>query len=249
MAVTPEEGIYGRVRQEIALTAGASCVSSDWLQIRKTLQKDRFVRGLLQSGRLGEAYLDAAVTSHIEVPSRFVWLAEIEASIINRAEKVFRVQSSRGAEHDVDFELNGAFHRICRSLQYDWHYYDAILEQLLCDDTERPDAVPATVQRRFRYVERQFGSIWGFALVVVAGLVTGPLLAREALKYHSERMDAVCLLLVAAWALPLLGFTLLTLPRHGEQRETIFLCSRCGREFESHALPEVCPDCEAPLKT
>lgn len=223
-------------------------MSSDWLQIRKMLQRDRFVRGLLQSGRLDEVYLDAAVTSHIEVPSRFVWLAEIEASVVDRADKVFTMQSGRSPKDDVDFEFNGAFHKICRSLQYDWHYYDAILEQLLCGDAEQPNGVPATVQRRFRYVERRLGSLWGFAVVVVAGLVTGPLLAREALKYHGAEMDAVCLLLVAAWVLPLLGFTLLTLPRRGEQRETVLLCSRCGREFESHALPEVCPDCDATLR-
>ena len=84
--------------------------------------------GLLRE-RIHQAYrekqLRKAIPEYKQIPSSFGWLLEMDYSIRDRANNVFLAKYGRDPIEAGDRRVNGDYHKICRNLRHDRHYYDA----------------------------------------------------------------------------------------------------------------------------
>jgi hypothetical protein len=173
-------------------------------------------------------------------------MANVHQAVLERADCVFLAEYRRFPTEDADFQLNGTYHKICRGLEYNWHYYDDKLEELQRDESGNPrirSDESVRVQQKHRNVEIRRGNAWAFGLVLVAGLAGGPILAAAIARGVSHSLGPMISVFAALWVLSFAGLGALTLPRRIWRRDIVFTCGRCGGELGFGRTWTGCPTC------
>lgn len=248
MAKVSQVGIHGRMRRRIVAIGRARTSWIVPLRSRRNISKDKYLHALLQSGAITPDQLDTAVRSYDKAPSEFAWMSDVGDAVLDKADRVFLARHGRFPTEDADFRLNGNYHRICRSLQHDWYYYDHQLERPHTDDKDEPSmrqTEPAGMLEEVQGVPHSKGSLWAFGLVLAGGFVSAPILGVVIVKAFPGRAAGPAFLIGAAWLAVLVGGLALTLPRQSERKFKIRRCSKCGTQFSSEYMPKSCPNCGA----
>ena len=245
---TAQAGTYGRVRQRIVAMGRVARKGTSAQSLARAVAADRYVRAVVRSGRIRQEQLQRAVEGYHASPSTFVWLIEMDPAVLDRAECAFLAEYGRFPVAEGDFQINGVYHRICRSLLYDWHYYDDQLMKLTYDQAGRPYApLPDGVQLRQDIQTRQTtkGGLWTFGFVLTTGLIGG--LALGAAILQRATLDPVSVVWVfgVPWILGFGALLAATIPRRISSRTIIFRCGRCNRALESQQAMIGCPACGA----
>ena len=168
--------------------------------------------------------------------------------ILGRADCVFLAEYGRFPSESGDFEINGPYHRICRSLGYDWHYYDEQLARLHWDGAGRPYAKPEVsvrVEQDVRDCEIRKGNGWAFGLVLAVGLIGGPAAAVAALRNVPAEAASVVWVLGVVWVLCLAALLVSTQPRRTRYKGTVLRCGRCRQELTPGQARTGCTGCGA----
>ena len=205
MAILPEMSAHGRMRQRIVAISRTRAS-------RRRMARDRYLRSLVHSGAITSNDLDSAIDACSKALSEFTWLIKVDDAVLGRADRVFLVRHGRFPVDDNDFRLNGDYYRICRSLQYDPHYYDRSWSS--CRRPWRPRRTasqgrPATLSSDLRTEavsrrehDRKAGEHLGFRRRLDIGLITAPILAtdhRAVLPVEARTAEAWAMGGVLAW--------------------------------------------------
>lgn len=212
MAAGSEADAHARMRQRIAVLGKGASGRGIFTRRGNHIVKDRLLRGLVKSGLITPDILEDAISGFLQAPSDFEWLIGVDDALLGRAGEAFFAKYGRHPVEDVDFRLNGDFYRICRSLQYDSHYYDSQLQESSshseasvagADDVSHAVAsqTPGQKQR------------WPFITVLILGFGSAPILAMAIATYLSGRNSMAGLLVSGFWLLILLGALVWTFPR------------------------------------
>jgi hypothetical protein len=216
MTKASQVGIYGRMRRRIVAVGQAR---TNWilpLRSGRSISKDKYLRALLRSGAITPDELDTAIRGYNKAPSEFAWMSDVDNAVLDRADRVFLARHGRFPTEDADFRRNGTYHRICRSLQHDWYYYDHQLERPHRDDEDEPSMrqkEPAGMLEEVQGVPQSKGSLWAFGLVLAGGFVSAPILGAVIAKAFPGRAAGPAFFIGAVWLALLVGGLALTLPR------------------------------------
>ncbi len=235
-------GTHGRMRQHIVSIGGVRPNSRSLVSI----PKDRFLRSLVHDGILTTGQLQDAIKVYSRTPSGYLWLTGVEQDLLDLADRIFLAEYGRFPTEDADFLLNGGYHRICRGLEYDRHYYDKQLQKLYWDENGNPyvhadGSIKAVEEVRSAKVKRGNGLLFGLALI--AGVLGGPVLAALIARNVSHDLVPSVSVFAVVWILLLTGLLARTLPRRIMQKNTVFKCGKCGRELSSTPQMVGCLTC------
>jgi hypothetical protein len=212
------------------------------------IAREPYVRRLVRYGTVTPEQLKEAIAGCRAAPASFAWLTEVSPEVLAKADDVFLAEYGTFPVKNADFQLNGTYHSICRGLQYNWHYYDDLLKRLQRDEDGNPyvrsEGDVTTVQET-RTGERRVGSRWAFAVVLIAGLAGGPLLAVALFRHASGEAASGFSVFAILWLLALAGLLTLTRPRQVRQVCVVHRCGRCGRELDPPQAKIGCPACGA----
>jgi hypothetical protein len=241
---TLQTGHHGPMRQHIVTLDRFA----KGRQTSAYIVRDRYLRRLVRSGIATPGQLHDAIASCGTTPSSFTWLTDVNRDRLAKADCVFLAEYGTFPTSDIDFQVNGDYYRICRGLEYDWHYYDKLLERLHWDERGnayvRPEAKVVALERTER-VERTRGNPWAFGLVLVAGLVGGPLATAAILRHVSGDLTAAGSVFGILGLLAFAALLKATLPRRRRQMAVVRWCSRCRRELDPRQAKSGCPGCGA----
>lgn len=223
-------GTHGRMRQHIVSIGGVRPNSESLVPV----MKDRFLCSLVHDGILTTQQLQDAVKGYSRTPSNYLWLTGVDQAVLDLADRVFLAEYGRFPTDDADFLLNGGYHRICRGLEYDRHYYDKQLRRLHWDENGNPyvrsdGSIQPVEEVRDSEIKRGSGLLFGLALV--AGAVGGPIIAAMIARNVSHDLVPSVSVFAIVWILSLTGLLAKTLPRRIVHKNTVFKCGRCGREL------------------
>jgi hypothetical protein len=235
-------GTHGRMRQHIVAVGRARHAPRREIPV----MKDPFLRVLVRQGFVTKGQLEQAVQGCSQTPAKYGWIVDVKQPMLDRADCAFLAQFGRFPMHDVDFEMNGTYHRVCRSLEYDWHYYDQHLAKLRWDEEGSPYVRPldgTRVVEEVREFEVKRGSGWAFALVLAVGLIGGPVGAAAFARNVSQDAMSAAFLFGILWVLCFAGLLALTLPRRKMHKRTLRKCGKCGRDLVSGRKMFGCPIC------
>lgn len=252
MAKAPQIGIHGRMRQRIVAVGRARTNRIVPLRSRRRISRDKCLHPLLQSGAITPDQLETAIRGYNKAPSEFAWMSDVDDAVLDRTDRVFYARYGRFPTEDTDFRLNGNYHRICRSLQHDWYYYDHQLERPHRDGEDEPSVrqtEPAEMLEEVQGIPQSKGSLWAFGLVVAGGFVSAPILGVVIVKAFPGQAAGPAFLIGAVWLAFLVGGLALTLPRQSERKLKIRRCSKCGTQLSSAYVAKWCPNCRAPFRT
>lgn len=242
MAERLQTGYRGLVRQRIVALNGQGRRRLDPSQVTR----DRYLRGLVRRGAVTAEQLSRALEECARSPGNLGWLADVDETTLGRADCVFLAEYGRFPSEGADFEINGPYHRICRSLGYDWRYYDDQLAKLHWDGAGRPYARPEASVRALPDVqdrEIRRGNGWAFGLVLAVGALGGPAGAMAALPHlPAEAMSGVWALGVV-WGVGVAALLAGTWPRRTRYKSTVLRCGRCRRELTPVQAKVGCADC------
>ncbi len=236
-----QSGIHGRMVQRIVAVGGGRTYQHGAVHI----MKDRLLRTLLKRGAITAEHVQGVVRGYNAAPSSYLWIAGVDQSMLAVADCVFLAEFRRFPTEN-DFQLNGRYHKICRGLEYNRHYYDEQLKKLHWDQDGNPYVRcaenPAVVQE-VQEVEVRRGNVWLFGLALVVGLVGGPLLAATiAANVPRDPASAVCVFGVI-WVLLFAGLLAKALPGRVKRRNTVVRCGRCRRELDPNRRLNGCSVC------
>jgi hypothetical protein len=212
------------------------------------LARDRYLRQFIRRAVITPEQLQDALASLRTEPSRFTWLTQADQARLAKADCIFLAEYGRFPTRDLDFQLNGEYYKICRSLAYDWRYYDKLLEQLHWDKGGQAYVRPGetvTVLKRTDTVERKRGSAWAFGFVLLAGLVGGPLATIAVFRHVSGELTSAISVFIILWLLTWAGLLGVTRPRRVRRMDLVRSCSRCARELDASQAKIGCPGCGA----
>lgn len=247
MANECKVGMHGRMRRRIAAFGRAHTNRIVPLQSRKSISKDKYLRPLLKSGAITASQLETAIRGYNKTPSEFAWIGDVGDAVLDKADRAFFARYGRFPTEDSDFQLNGDYYRICRSLQHDWHYCDRQLEKLHSSDDEDTPSVrqaeQAEVLQEVQSVPQSKGSLWASGLVLAGGLVSAPILRMVIVKAFPGRVAGAALLVGTVWLILLVAGLALTLPRRSQKELRIRKCGKCGAQLSSEHGPKLCPNC------
>lgn len=235
MATASDKNVFGRMRQRIVTVGRVDPKRGVLTRGRAAIARDRLLRALLRSGSVTHGQLEAAISGVARMPSNFTWLTVIDLAVLEKADRVFFAKYGRAPVNDQDFLINGDYHKICRSLQFDMQRYDSQLEEVPGVDRPVGQAQveePRTSDRdRQRQIEKsevrshandpvrpgrqepKTRGIWPFVAVLVLGFGSAPVMAIAIATYFSGQNLLVGLAIGTFWLLALLGALVLTLPR------------------------------------
>lgn len=206
MGKTPHAEVHGRMRQRVvALRRGRK--DSVWTsRTTRAIEKDKYLGRLLAGGVVTREELEKAVDAYSRAAGDFAWLTDIPDAILGRADRVFLARYGRYPTENVDFKLNREYHRICRSLQHDWHYYDADLRLLATAGEDHPgsassiEAGPQNTGRR----REGAGVGWGALCALFAGLLVAlPVLVAIVFRYFPSHKTEAGLVAGGVWSVSL----------------------------------------------
>lgn len=208
MAVIRETGVQGRMRRRIAVAGRADRRRSGVLPRTDAFAKDKLLRILLRSGAVTRERLDAAIDGFHKAPSDFSWLIDMDEAVLAKADFVFAAKYARYPIEDADFRLNGDYHRICRSLEYDLQHYDSELPH-----STDPDHTAGCVSADINHAGAKKSRAWGFGVVLLCGFSSAPLLGMLIVTCFPDHTLSAGILLGGFWLVILLGALIRTLPR------------------------------------
>jgi hypothetical protein len=176
--------------------------------------KDRSLRVFLHNGAITQPQLKHAISGFLEAPSDFSWLASVDEALLEKADLVFLATHERHPDENADFRLNGDYHRIVRTLQYDPCYYDGrdehpAAKRLKDTRISTPRRPPA--KARTKRILRS--KAWPFIAILIFGFCSAPLLAALVATYLPKDSPVTALLLGGFWLGILTGALVLTFPR------------------------------------
>ncbi len=241
-------GIHGRLRRRVTTAGGGRGNRVTEFQGRRAVNKDKYLHVELRDGTLSEGEIRSAVEAFNKDPYTYSWLREVSEQALDRADGVFFVRYGRHPTMDTDFKLNGHYHRICKSLQYDAHHHDAELSRLRWDRDGNPyvtDADRAGVLRDVERVAVRRGSTaWSVAFVALALLGAAAMVVH--IVYQIPAAPSVLMgLCCIVWILLCLTGLVIVLPRYSEQRKEVAMCSKCHKELDPSSTARHCPNCNA----
>jgi len=235
MALASDKNVYGRMRQRIVTIGRVDPRRGVLTRGHAHFAKDKQLRALLRSGAVTQRQLETAISGITKAPSNFTWLTEVSEAVLEKADRVFAVKYGRAPVENEDFHLNGDYHKICRSLQFDVHRYDDRLDELSEVDSPEGQAQaeePGTIDRagpprteplegRPQASETRQGvrqepqkrGLWPFVAVLLVGFCSAPILAMMIATYFSGPDMLVGLGIAGCWLLVLLGALVMTFPR------------------------------------
>ena len=179
-------------------------------------EKDKYLGHLLTSGAITKAQLDRAVLAWRRAAHEFAWLPHMPDAVLDKADLVFAAKYGRYPTEDSDFTLNGAYHRICRSLQHNWQYYEADLDRLKGRAEGRLELGPAPKRQERRKLDvrnKPTRTNHSFVYVLVTGFVSAPILGTIIVKLFPARTGTAALVLGTVWLAFLIGALALTFPK------------------------------------
>ena len=244
MTDTWQTGYRGSVRQRIVALDQMCRGRLNAGQIAR----DRYLRRLVRSGAVTAELVNKALEDCARDAASMRWMGDVHPTVLGRADCVFLAEYGRFPSESGDFEINGPYHRICRSLGYDWHYYDEQLARLHWDGTGRPYAKPEVsvrVEQDVRDLTMRRGNGWLFAIVLAAGLIGGPLAGAAILRDVSIETWPAVWVFGVMWVLCLAFLLATTRPRRTRQRDTVLRCSRCRQELTPGQARTGCLGCGA----
>lgn len=203
MATVAANTGYGRMRRRIAVFSKRNRNSQDLAVNSCAMARDRYVRVLLRNRTVTHEQLDRAIGGFNQAPSDFSWLAEVDESVLDKADHVFAARYGKNPIENDDFSLSGDYHKICRSLEHDLHHYDDLLSAnptSVCTSTGADTGEPRKPRA------------WAFGAVLVAGFCSAPLLGMLIVTWFPERTLAAGLVLGSLWLVVLVGALARTLP-------------------------------------
>ena len=252
MAKAYQVGIHGQMRRRIVAVGNIHINKIVPLHNIRDISNDKHLRALLQTGAIKPDQLEAAIRGYNKTPFEFAWMSDVNDAVLDKADRVFLAQYNRFPTEDTDFRLNGNYHRICRSLQHDWYYYDDQLEKVYSNHEDKPfvrQSDQAEIIEEVQSVKEYKGSIWAFGLVLAGGFVSAPLLGAVIVKAFPGRVAGTAFLVGIVWLAIFIGGLVLTLPRLSERKLKIRTCSKCGKQLSSRYGSKWCPNCRAPFKS
>jgi hypothetical protein len=211
----PEPSVHSRMRQRIVAISRTRASN-------RRMARDRYLRNLVRGGAVTSDDVDSAIDACGKALSEFTWLLEVDDGVLGRADHVFLLRHGRFPRSDDDFRLNGDHYRICRSLQYDWHYYDRELGQSpqapeAQGTTSRGQPASSQATRTKPSAEASMalrrGSTSAFVGVLTIGVITVPILAIVIVQWFPQDIVTASLWMGGAWLALLVGALALTLPR------------------------------------
>jgi len=211
MAVIRETGVQGRMRRRIAVVGRVDHRRRGVAPRSDAFAKDKFLRILLQSGAVPREKLDAAIDGFSKAPSDFSWLIDMDEAVLAKADLVFAAKYGRHPTEDADFRLNGDYHRICRSLEYDLHHYDSELHH-----SSDPEYTTGCASPGIDGTGPKKPGVWAFRVVLVCGFGSAPLLGMLIVTRFPDHTLSAGILLGGLWLVILLGALVRTLPRRDE---------------------------------
>jgi hypothetical protein len=209
--------------------------------------RDRYLRRLVRQGAVTAEQVSKALEECARAPSAMLWIAKADTRTLGRADCVFLAEYGRFPEAR-DFEINGPYQRICRSLVYDWHYYDEQLTRLHWDEAGRPYVRPeGSVRAEQDVQEREIrrGSFWAFAFVLAVGGIGVPAACVAAWPYLPPEAPSVLWGLGIAWGLCLAALLAATRPRRIRCKDAVLRCGRCRQELTPGQARTGCTGCGA----
>lgn len=245
-------GIHGRLRQHITAAGGGRGGRVSESRGRKAVGRDKFLQVHLRNGTLSDGEIHGAVEAFNRDPYIYAWLRDVSEQVVDKADGVFFVRYGRYPTTDADFKLNGHYHRICKSIQYDSHHHDAELSRLRLDENGSPYVVGAELAGILRDVEqvttRCGSAIWSIVFGVLA-LIGGALLTIHIVYQVPAEPSVVIGLCGVVWILLCLSGLVTALPRCREKRREVSMCSKCHKELEPSSTPHRCPHCDVAFDT
>ncbi|MBW8015066.1 MAG: hypothetical protein FVQ82_02695 [Planctomycetes bacterium] len=249
MKPPPLHGINGRLRRHIT-NVGAHHANRILAAKRtKNLNKDNYLRELLDSGQITLEQLQKMISEHGRVPSSFEWMQEVGDSILDRADNVFFAKYGRDPTEDADFRLNNDYYKICKNLQRIWQCYDADLEKLRFNYQEKTGASSGTgkIVEEVKYIKVKkvsivnlvFSFLLSFLLVPFGIAMIGSGIENE--NWIFLMPPAICFILLA---LCFYGSFQMSV----REKRIIHKCSQCGYEINTWQSTSSCPKCEVCLK-
>lgn len=219
MAIIPKDDMCGRMRKRIAVVEGVGRKKRSFTTRNVRFPKDKSLNVFLHSGAVTREQVEHAISSYRQSPSSFAWLANVDEALLEKADRVFYCTYSRRPFEDADFRISGSYHKICRSLEHDFHYYDDQLDKL--SRTDREDAParnqdnvfpPQKKHTRVNAPKPARSRTWAFGAVLVLGLASAPLLATLIVNYFSTNRPIAGLMVGGLWLGILVVAIVLTLP-------------------------------------
>jgi hypothetical protein len=244
MASTLQTGHRGSLRQRIVVLNGKGKTRSDPARVAR----DRYLRGLVRQGVVTAEQVKRALDEYARAPASVEWMAHVDPTTLGRADCVFLAEYGRFPSEAGDFEINGPCHRICRSLGYDWHYYDEQLAKLHWDGAGRPYVRPEVsvrIEQDVQNRETRKGNPWGFGFVLAVGVIGGPAAGFAALRNLPAEMASVVWGLGVVWLVCVAALLVGTWPRRIRYRSPVLRCGRCQRELAPEQAGTGCPGCGA----
>lgn len=211
MAVIRETSVQGRMRRRIAVVGRVDYRRRGVAPRSDAFAKDKLLRILLQSGAVNRETLDAAIDGFSKAPSDFSWLIDMDEAVLAKADLVFAAKYGRHPTEDADFRLNGDYHRICRSLEYDLQHYDSELHH-----STDPDYTTGCMSVGINHAGPKKSRGWAFGVVLVCGFASAPLLGMLIVTCFPDHTLSAGILLGSFWLVFLLGALIRTLPRRDE---------------------------------
>ena len=244
MGKVPQIGSRGSLRRQIVALdrLGEGRVHPE------RIARDRYLRRFVRRGIVTPEQLQEAITGCLAAPFRFTWMAKVDPAVLARADCVFLAEFGIFPLNDADFQLNGRYHLICRSLEHDWHYYDQQLKELCWDRDGTPYARlggKVTVQEETLRVEQRVGNLWAFVAVLIAGLAGGPVLLNTLLHQGSGNVATALDIIAILWGVVFGGLLMLTIPRRVRRLDVVCRCTRCGQEQDPQQAKIGCRACGA----
>jgi len=240
-AAAAQKGVHGRMVQRIVAVGGGRTYDRDAVGVTK----DRFLRDLMKHGSVTADHVQQVVKGYNAAPSSYLWIAAIDQSMLALADCVFLAEFERFPMQD-DFQLNGRYHKICRGLEYNRHYYDKPLQRLRWDEAGKPyvrcEASPGAVEE-VRNVEVRKGNAWVFGLALIVAVVGGPILAALIARNVSQDPASAIYVFGVIWILSFAGLLASTRPRRVRRRNAVLTCGRCDQVLDPKRPGIGCPAC------
>lgn len=211
-----QPGIHGRMRRQIVTLRRPRANRPGVGARARAPAKDKYLSHLLSSGAITNKQLDRALLACSRAAHEFAWLPDMSDTVLDKADLVFVAKYGRCPTEDSDFALNGAYHKICRSLQHNWHYYDANLNGFKASAEDRLELTPVPQRRRQQKLDvrkKPTRTNLRFACVLVTGFVSAPILGVFIVRFFPARTGTAALLIGGVWLAFLIGALALTFPK------------------------------------
>ena len=245
MARSAQAGVHGRARRHIVAMGGLFAERFNSPGSANLVSQDRFLALLLRNGAITEEQLREAIESYRHDPQDYAWILRLRHATLDKADKVFFVRHGRFPTENNDFAVNGGYHQICQTLQYDPDCFDEELKKLAWDVEGNPRIVkilPKVLEATQKEMSEK-GNAWAFALILLVSLVSAMALPLLTAYVPTPNLLSVALAVGICWTILLACSLIATRPRQLETSIVHHSCSECHSQLDSVQSVSYCPNC------